>query len=312
MPLEVPNLTLLRHFVAVAEDRGITKAARRLRISQPALSKNIRKLEQLLGVQLFERHSGGAELTEAGQRFFRHAQTIGVEYQHALQEMQNLLSEHAATIRMGTGPVWTSTVIPEALPRYHKRFPNHRLLIQTGAVDQMIEDLRVGRIDIFAGALIRQNQLPGFVRRPLATADLAIMCSPDHPLMKLERPARPEEIARYPFVSFVATRDVIQILSDAMKSLGAPPPRFLVETSSIYASVELARTGEYLFFESAMIARNRIGQGLVQLPSTLPARNFDMGFVYRAGLDSVSSYRGILKAMEDVLAEHVATMTPPA
>ena len=63
MSFEVPNLTLLRHFVVVAEEKGISKAAKRLRISQPALSKNIRKLEDVLGTQLFERHSGGSDLT---------------------------------------------------------------------------------------------------------------------------------------------------------------------------------------------------------------------------------------------------------
>jgi DNA-binding transcriptional LysR family regulator len=182
MSFEVPNLTLLRHFVVVAQERGISRAAKRLRISQPALSKNIRRLEELVGTQLFDRHSGGSELTVTGQAFLDHAQVIGLEYQHALQKIRNLLSEQESTITIGTGPVWTSTVIPAAVPRFHERFPRHRLMVQTGHADRMIEDLRLGRIDIFAGALIRQNEMPGFRRLKIARAQLGVMCSENHPL----------------------------------------------------------------------------------------------------------------------------------
>lgn len=312
MAFEVPNLTLLRHFVAVAEDNGITRASKRLRISQPALSKNIRKLEVMLGTRLFERHASGTELTEAGRRFFNHAQTIGLEYEHALQEIQNVISDQESTIRLGTGPVWTSTVVPAALPRFHRRYPRHRVMIQTGSVDRMIEDLRLGRIDVFAGALIRQNQFPGYVRKSLTKARMAIMCSPDHPLAKVDGPIDPVRIVEYPFVSFVATTDIMEILSGFLKSMDAPPPRNMIETSSIYACVELVRSGGYLFFESEMIARSPIGSGLnvLDLPQTV--HEFDMGFVYRKGLDRLPPFNGILTAMKDVLDEHTAIPTPLA
>ena len=97
LSFEVPNLTLLKHFVVVAEERGISKAAKPLRISQPALSKNIRRLETLLGTQLFERHSGGSDLTQTGLAFFGRAQAIALEYEHAVQDIRNLLSEQQAT-----------------------------------------------------------------------------------------------------------------------------------------------------------------------------------------------------------------------
>lgn len=307
MSFEVPNLTLLRHFVVVAEERGISKAAKRLRISQPALSKNIRRLEELLGTQLFDRHSGGSDLTETGMAFLERAQVIGLEYEHAIQEIRNLLSEQEATIRVGAGPVWTSTVIPAAVPRFHRRFPRHRLMVQTGPVDQMIEDLRLGRIDIFAGALIRQNQMPGFIRTRLAKAELGIMCSKDHPLAQADGSIDPRRVVDYPFVSFVATRDVMMSLSSFLKANGAAPPRYIVETSSIYACVELARSGEYLFYESTMIASSPIGAGLTALSFGRPIHEFDMGFVFREELDRLPAYRAVMKAMLETFKER----TPP-
>jgi len=307
MSFEVPNLTLLRHFVAVAEDRGISKAAKRLRISQPALSKNIRRLEEMLGTQLFDRHSAGSRLTQSGATFLNSAQLIGLEYEHALQEIRNLVHEQESTITIGAGPVWTSTVIPEAVQRFHKRFPRHRLMVQTGSVDRMIEDLRMGSIDIFAGALIQQNLMSGFVRKRLATADFGIMCSRDHPLAQIEGIVDPQRISEHPFVSFVATSDVVKMLGQFLKERGAPPPRYLLETTSIYACVELARTGKYLFYETVMIADSPVGQGLVALNLGQPMHQFEMGFVFREGLNQMPAYRGIMKAMLEVFVER----TPP-
>lgn len=305
MSFEVPNLTLLKHFVVVAEERGISKAAKRLRISQPALSKNLRRLETLLGTQLFERHSGGSDLTETGAAFFDRAQVIGLEYEHAVQEIRNLLAEQAATIKIGAGPVWTSTIVPSAMPRFHARFPRHRLVIQTGSVDQMIEDLRLGRIDIFAGALIQQNQMPGFVRARLARAELGIMCAENHPLARIDGPISAHQLAEYPFISFVASHEVLNTLSTFLKQRGAPPPREMIETTSIYASVELTRSGNYLFFESTTIASSRVGAGLKVLNFEKPIHEFDMGLVYRENLDRLAPYRAVMKAMVDVLKENI-------
>ncbi|MEW9834242.1 LysR family transcriptional regulator [Mesorhizobium marinum] len=308
MTFDVPNLTLLRHFVVVAEERGISRAARRLRISQPALSKNIRRLEELLGTALFERHSGGSDLTPTGRTFFDHAQIIGLEYQHALQEIQNLLSEQDATISIGSGPVWTSTVIPAAVPRFHARFPRHRLMVQTGQVDQMIEDLRLGRIEIFAGALIRQNEMPGFRRLKIARAELGVMCSETHPLAQLKEPVDSRVVADYPFVSFVATRDVLNGFAALLKARQAEPPRYMIETSSIYACVDMVRSGKYLFYESTMLASSPIGEGLKAIKLDAPTLEFDMGFVFRDGLERLPPQRGIMKTMLDVFKE----TTPPA
>ncbi|BCH20483.1 LysR family transcriptional regulator [Mesorhizobium sp. L-8-3] len=303
MSFEVPNLTLLKHFVTVAEDRAISKAAKRLRISQPALSKNIKRLEELLGTRLFERHSGGADLTQTGLAFFNRARVIGLEYEHAIQEIRNLLSEQDATIRIAAGPIWSSTIVPAAASRFHRRFPRHRLSVQTGPVDQLIDDLRLGRVDIFAGAVIAKSRLPGFTSRRVAKAQLGIMCAEHHPLAKADGPLDPMQLVAYPFVSFNQNRDVLKSLSDWLKERGAPPPRYLLETSSIYTCAELARSGDYLFYESTMVAGSPIGRGLVALQTEKPIFQFDLGFVFRQGLERLAPHNGLMKAMMEVFED---------
>lgn len=299
MTIEVPNLVLLRHFVAIAEEGGITRAARRLRISQPALSKSLHRLEHILGVPLFVRHAGGAVLTEAGQRFLDHARNIGLEYEHAVQEINNLITKQEGAIRLGVGPVWASTIIPLAIPRFHRRFPRHQLQIRTGDVEHMIEDLRLGRIDIFAGALLRQNRFAGFTQQRHAQAELGLMCSGTHPLALSGEKLDLKKLSDYNFVSYIGTSDVMAGLNAYLQEHGLPPPRNMVVMSSIYACVELTKNENYLFFESLMLTKSRIGEGLKTLE--LPGFNsrFDMGFVYPEGLGNLPPYKGIISAMID-------------
>ncbi len=301
MRFEVPNLTLLRQFVVAAEEGGISKAATRLRISQPALSKNIRKLEELLGTPLFERHSKGTTLTKAGRIFHERAQVIGLEYQHALQDVRNVLSEQASTIRIGVGPIWSSTILPHMAQRFHDTFPQHRLQVLTGAADDLAEWLRIGRIDIFAGVTTHRTTPPGFVVRKLARSEMVVLAAQDHPLIAGGTDIDPKRIATYPFVAFVPAQEVIAVLTRYLKSRGAEPPKFMLETSSIYACVELVRSGRFLIYETRMLAENPIGDGLgiVRLPDHV--HEFDLGIIHREGLDRMPVYRGLMRIMAEEL-----------
>jgi DNA-binding transcriptional LysR family regulator len=304
MAFEVPNLTLLRQFVATAEEGGITRAARRLRISQPALSKNIRRLEEMLGTRLFERHAGGADLTAAGRLFLARAQVIGLEYQHALEDIRNALADQEATIRIGAGPIWASTILPIVAARFHAQFPRLRLHVRTGSIDELAEELRLGRLDIYAGAVLARNRLPGFVSRTMARAEIALIAARTHPLAGQKGPVGAQAIAPWPFVAFTHSQEVELRLSDWLRAEGAPPRRTLIETSSIFACMELVRTGGYLLYDTTMLVDCPIGQGLTVIEGG-PRFGFDMGTVSREGLDQVSHCRSLLKIMADVLDRQV-------
>ena len=312
MPLAIPNLTLLKQFVAVAESKGISSAAARLHISQPALSKNVRRLEAMLGTQLFERHSRGAELTPVGLAFYNRAQVIGLEYEHALQDIRNLLSKQDGVFRVAAGSIWSNVILPAAASRFHKRFPLHRLIVRTSAWEQQIEELRRGRVDIFAGPIVRSALPPGFASRRIAKAQLGIMCARSHPLARVQGPLDAMSLSDLPFVSFSVDSHVLKTLSDYLKARGAPPPRHVVESDSLYTCVELARSGDYLFYESTMIADSPIGAGLTVLPTDDVMWQYDMGLAYREGLGKLAPYNGFMKAMAEVLNERGPRNLPSA
>lgn len=291
----------------IVEERGISRAARKLGISQPALSKNLRKLEESLGTKLFERSASGVELTASGDILMERAQVIGLEYQYALHEIGNLLSQQDATMRIGAGPVWSSTILPLVTPRFHKLFPNHRLQVETGRPEDLCEDLRLGRIDILASAIIPETRMPGFRAVPLLRSELTILASPSHPLMRKGAPIALTDVSDYPFVAFQPARSISSILSSFLKANGAEPPRVLLETSSLYACAELVRSGEYLFFESRMIAESAIGQGLTALPLEKVIARFDMGIIYRDGLERIPHYRRLMSLIDSVIQQRMAS-----
>lgn len=305
MAYDIPNLTLLRQFVVTAEEQGISRAAKRLRISQPALSKNIHKLEEMLQIQLFDRHANGTSLTDAGRVFLEHAQVISLEYQHALQDIRNMVSEQGATIRVGAGPIWSSTILPQAATRFHELYPRHRMQVLTGSIDELTEALRLGRIDIFAGAILEYARVPGFQVRKLARSTMAVLAHQSHPLMQRSGAIEPIDITAHPFVAFTPSRDVITILSSYLKSHGAPPPRIVLETSSLFACVEVLRTGQYLLYETAMLTESRIGEELRCVPVHDLRYDYDLGLIYREGLDRIPVYRGLMRLMANELGVQV-------
>jgi DNA-binding transcriptional LysR family regulator len=305
LAFEVPNLTLLRQFIVTAEERGISKAAKRLRISQPALSKNIHKLEDLLQTRLFERHSGGADLTETGRIFLERAQIIALEYQHALQDIRNILADQDATIRIAAGPIWSSTVLPHVAERFHALFPRHRLRVRTDSIWDLTDDLRLGRVDIFAGALVNRTKPPGFTARKLATADLVVFASKDHPLVQRGGKVPLDCLADYPFVAFEPSFEIIEFFSKTLREHHARPLRVMLETSSIYACVQLALTGKYLFYETSLIGKGPIGEGLAVVPLEVSPMSFDIGIVYRDGLDRIPHFNRLMQIMSDVLQTRI-------
>src|SRR3954464_12030155 len=95
------ELRHLRYFVAIAEERSFTRAAERLWVAQPGLSTQIRRLEAELGIQLFERHTRGVDLTDAGELFLERARTALAAAEEARLTGRDLEARVVGTIRLG-------------------------------------------------------------------------------------------------------------------------------------------------------------------------------------------------------------------
>lgn len=157
MALELDDL---RSFLVLSEQLHFRRAAEILHVSQPALSKQIRRLEDRLGGQLLIRRSRGLHLTSAGQVLLQHARQVIEGAESAERVTRLALKGEAGTLRVGFGIAVLARGLPNLMLRFRKRFPNVDLSVRNMSTSDQTQALIDKRIDV------------GFVRLPIPTEDI--------------------------------------------------------------------------------------------------------------------------------------------
>jgi len=180
------ELRHLRYFIAVAEEKHITRAAERLGMQQPPLSQQIRALERELDVQLFRRKPRGVELTDAGSALLADARAILARIDHALATTKRTARGEQGRISVGfTSSAPFHPFVPRIIRTYRETFPLVSLTLEEGGTTELIEHLRGERID---AAFIRTplaNQ-EGLVVNLLFQEAMAIALPQEHSLARRE------------------------------------------------------------------------------------------------------------------------------
>ncbi len=195
------ELRHLRYFVTVAEELNISRASARLRISQPAVSRQLRDLEDELGVDLFRREKSGLKLTPAGETFLAHARDLLRRSGDAVKQMESFGKRAMENVTVGyIAPVLASILTP-ALRRFSQRHPNTEVALREMPPGEQLKALREGRIDL---ALIG-NPCPE-VEREFAVIVLTRIpfqaVLPDNHLLALRKRIALSELEAEPFVGF--------------------------------------------------------------------------------------------------------------
>ncbi|HET9155660.1 MAG TPA: LysR family transcriptional regulator, partial [Myxococcaceae bacterium] len=143
------ELRHLRSLVTLAREGSFTRAARRLRIAQPALSQQIRSLERELGVLLVARTNRTSGLTEAGARLVARAEGILLSVQDATQEMRTHAGEEGGAVRIGCAlQTLVEGRLPKVLASFRQRHPRTRIVLREVHTRQVLELLRRGEVDL--------------------------------------------------------------------------------------------------------------------------------------------------------------------
>ena len=142
------NFELYRIFYAVANAKNITKAAEELMISQPAISKSIKKLEEQLGGQLFVRTKRGVILTDEGKEFYNYIKQAMEYIYNAENKFTDLINLNTGTIKIGVSTTLTKEFLLPYIEIFHKKYPKIDIQIVTNITTELIPKLRNGLIDI--------------------------------------------------------------------------------------------------------------------------------------------------------------------
>src|SRR5215475_9514864 len=138
------ELRHLRYFVAVAEEENVSRAALKLNVSQPALSRQIHDLEDELGFALLERTAKSVKLTEAGCTFLEEARSVIQLSQQAVRNARAVATGEHGQLRVGYAPSLTAIILPRALRAFQAEIPKARVVLLDLSTQEMLTQVREG------------------------------------------------------------------------------------------------------------------------------------------------------------------------
>lgn len=195
------ELRHLRYFVAVAEMENVSRAAmQRLHVSQPSLSRQIRDLEDEIGVQLLERTAKSVKLTEAGRAFLNEARAILKHTDEAVAKVRAIAGKGETELHIGDWPLATGRIMPALLRAYQQAMPGVKVKVHDWAVEKNIAGVRDGRLQV---AIIlpplKTTALDELRFEPLFAGRVCLAVSCDHPFAA-RRSVSLADAAREPFI----------------------------------------------------------------------------------------------------------------
>ncbi|WP_117193427.1 pca operon transcription factor PcaQ [Rhizobium terrae] len=177
----------LHTFVEVARQKSVVKAAEILNVSQPAVTKTIRELEEALGVAVFEREGRGIRITRYGEVFLRHAGASLTALRQGIDSVSQELFDSAPPVRVGALPTVSTRIMPRAMTLFLAEKAGGRVKIVTGDNAVLMEQLRVGDLDLVVGRLASPEKMTGLSFEHLYSEQVVFAVRAGHPLLEAGR-----------------------------------------------------------------------------------------------------------------------------
>jgi DNA-binding transcriptional LysR family regulator len=276
------DLRQLRYFVAIADAKTFSRAAANLHISQPALSKSIRSLEQSLDVTLVERGAREVTLTTFGKSLYNYAKSIAAELDRAHSELQALRSTPSGTVTVGALRPIATTLLPEVTSRFVREHPTARVKVIVDFNQTLVKALAQGDLD-FVIIPVEEN----FVEKDfhcefLGHDRLSVICRYGHPLTH-ERVVTPWMLRQYPWVLPIFGSRYRRRLEDMFFAAGISAPDSLIECTFLPFTRGVLMRGDHLAMVSEDSIRLEIeAKILAILPSTSDFLSRPLGILTRA------------------------------
>lgn len=195
------ELRHLRYFVAVAEEENITRAAARLRVAQPSLSRQIRDLEADLGLALFEHGARSLRLTEAGRQLLGEARAVLARLEEAVRSTKAVADGEGGEIRIGYAPSLAVELLPRMLRQFQRERPGVRVQLHDLSTLEMLRGLRDGSLHIALLVRMRGMEIGDLHFEEIERHAVCVALHPAHPLAKLPR-LRLEQLAGERIIAF--------------------------------------------------------------------------------------------------------------
>lgn len=263
----------LRHLqlvVALDQFRHLGRTAEFLSVSQPAVSRMLAEVENMLGLTLFDRSTRGTEPTSSGVSVIRFARSVLAEYERTRDEIAAEASGAAGRSRVGAMVVATPVLLATAVKLLKERSAHATVLVEEGDLTHLLPKLRLGELDLFVGRLEPGYAAPDLVTEPLYNEPMAVVVTPGHALARKTRPGW-ADLAAMPCVMPPPWASLRVKLEQTFFRYGLNPPSDIVETSSFLALTTFVQQRGAAGFMARSVALHFQKAGLIKvLPIKIP------------------------------------------
>lgn len=295
----------LRYALSVSKERSFTKAAKRLNISQSAVSEQVKLLEDEVGFELFNRTSRGIESTDRGRTFLYESERVMGDLLSLTDTARRLRGELFDTLNIGMGSGMAQIFIPRIFGNLRNDLPGVKLEITTAPSRNIFNELHEERIDVGIAIESDPDRLPaGLMFDRLIDAEMVLIVSPKHALARARQPVDIGRLLAEPFIMSELTVGYGQVVFSLFTDLGMRPNIFAV-VDNIETMKMIVQSGGGIAIVPRACVENEVALGLLKALSIAPARNVPFSLFRRRQPMSRRKEAALLK-LHNVLKAGVA------
>ena len=269
----------LRAFSAVASAGNLTLAAEQIGLTQPALTKTIRRLENDFGAKLFTRTSRGMVLTEAGRKLRARVQAIEMHYRQAREELEAITSGTARKFVIAAGAAYHMTIAPDLVKLLSAEFPATDFVLDFDVAGITLPKVTDGEIDLMLGAF---HGVPpeGIETREFLEVEITPYCCRRSRLAEWQT-VRPSDLAGCKWIIYKRDQLIAERLRYYCEDHRMPPPVIRMEIDVLAASFRVVSGSEFLTLAPTSLEAVAEAAGLTRLSLDQPIWRFASGAWYR-------------------------------
>jgi DNA-binding transcriptional LysR family regulator len=271
----------IRYALSVAKERSFTRAAARLNVSQPAVSEQVKLLEDEIGFSLFRRTPRGIELTERGRTFLSEAERVVGELLSLADVAQRLRGAPADALRLGMGSGMAQIFMPRLFGDLHQTLPGVRLEIVTAPTRAIFNDVHEERIDAGIAIESEPERVPaGLVVDRLTEAEMVLIAHPKHALVKSNAAVDVARLVTEPIVMNELTVGYGQVVLSLFTDLGTRP-NILAIADNIETMKVIVQSGKAVAIVPRACAETEVALGVLKAVSIIPERRVALSLFRR-------------------------------
>ena len=302
------QLRHMRCLVAVAQERHLARAAERLALSQPAISKTLAELETMAGVRLVERGTAGRRgvqgLTPVGEQLLAHALRVLEAVDASALAVAPAVGGQLQRLRIGALPSVAPALLPRALADFRSQWPHVQVIVKSANNGVLLDELRAGELDLVAGRMSDPRLMSGLSFELLHTEPLVFVTRAAHPLALGDVTVR--DVLLHPLVVYGEGTIPRHNTESFFSALGLALPKNALQTLDVSVARALVAVSDSIWITPLGAARADLDDGrLVRLPIRTVGTEEPVGLLLRSDADPSA----LRSAMAGLLRDEAARLS---